>query len=171
MKLSKIIVLVLFSFVIVSCGGSGGGSSSSSGSSGGGSNVVDGKTIKMLDVLTVNNQTYFTAFEPNFVKIELGETVKFVSTDLSHNAKTDLIPSGASTWDTPISAPSTSVTPTKEGIYIYYCVPHDLNGMYGIIQVGNAVNSQEAEIKINEIITQLPSNQGNRLMQAFLKVQ
>lgn len=86
-------------------------------------------------------------FDPAFLKIEPGDTVKFVATDKGHNAETilEMIPEGAETWKGKINEEIT-VTFNEEGIYGYKCMPHFAMGMVGIIQVGDDVsNSDSAE--------------------------
>jgi len=36
------------------------------------------------------------------------------------------------------------VTFNDEGVHIYYCTPHRVMAMYGVIQVGEATNKDEA---------------------------
>jgi pseudoazurin len=105
-------------------------------------------------------------FDPAFLKIEPGDTVKFVATDRGHNAETilEMIPEGAETWKGKINEEIT-VTFNEEGIYGYKCMPHFAMGMVGIIQVGDDVsnlNSAEtaklpgrAKARMAELIAQV----------------
>jgi pseudoazurin len=105
-------------------------------------------------------------FDPAFLKIEPGDTVKFVATDKGHNAETilEMIPEGAETWKGKINEEIT-VTFNEEGIYGYKCMPHFAMGMVGIIQVGDDVsnlNSAEtaklpgrAKARMAELIAQV----------------
>lgn len=84
-------------------------------------------------------------FDPAFLKIEPGDTVKFVATDKGHNAETilEMIPEGAETWKGKINEEIT-VTFNEEGIYGYKCMPHFAMGMVGIIQVGDDVSNLDS---------------------------
>lgn len=77
-------------------------------------------------------------FEPAFLKIKPGDTVKFVPTDKGHDAETipGLIPEGATPFKGKLSQELT-VTFDKPGFYGYKCVPHLGMGMVGAIQVGD----------------------------------
>jgi len=86
-------------------------------------------------------------FDPAFLKIEPGDSVKFVATDKGHNSESilEMIPEGAETWKGKINEEIT-VTFDVEGIYGYKCQPHFPLGMVGIIQVGdNTDNLNSAE--------------------------
>jgi pseudoazurin len=78
-------------------------------------------------------------FEPAFLQIAVGDTVKFVPTDKGHNAESikDLIPEGATPFKGKINE-EFSVTFDVEGAYAYKCLPHVGMGMVGLIVVGDA---------------------------------
>ena len=80
-------------------------------------------------------------FEPGFVKIAPGDTVKFVAADKGHNAESfpAMTPAGAPGFKGKINEEIT-VTFTKPGLYGYHCLPHTGLGMVGLIEVGNAGN-------------------------------
>lgn len=77
-------------------------------------------------------------FEPAFLQIQPGDTVKFVPTDKGHNAETikDLIPEGAEPFKGKINE-EFSVTFDVAGAYAYKCLPHLAMGMVGLIVVGD----------------------------------
>ena len=86
-------------------------------------------------------------FDPAYLKIAPGDSVKFVATDKGHNSESILamIPEGAETWKGKINGEIT-VTFDVEGIYGYKCTPHFGMGMVGLIQVGeSAANLDAAE--------------------------
>lgn len=95
--------------------------------------------IKMLNM----GKDGSMVFEPGFLKVKPGETVKFVSTDPGHNSVSFFSPEGGSTWDGKISKDVT-VTFDKEGVYLYKCFPHLIMAMVGVIQVGEATNKEAA---------------------------
>jgi pseudoazurin len=84
-------------------------------------------------------------FEPAFLQIAPGDTVKFVPTDKGHNAETikDMLPEGAEPFKGKINE-EFSVTFDVAGAYAYKCAPHYAMGMVGMIVVGEAPANIEA---------------------------
>jgi pseudoazurin len=85
-------------------------------------------------------------FEPAFVKVASGDTVKFVSTDKGHNAESikGMLPEGA----TPFVGKNNEDIAVKfeqEGVYGIKCLPHYGMGMVAMIVVGNPGNVEQAK--------------------------
>jgi len=80
-------------------------------------------------------------FEPGFLSVNVGDTVKFEATDMAHNSASakGLIPAGAKPWMGKMSK-DISVTFDTEGVYVYECTPHKMMAMVGVIKVGSATN-------------------------------
>lgn len=89
-------------------------------------------------------------FDPVGVHIRPGQTVRWTNRDPgnSHTAtayhpklsdRPRRIPPGVAPWDSDYLLPgeSFSVTLTREGVYDFYCVPHEHAGMVGRIVVGD----------------------------------
>ena len=91
-------------------------------------------TVKMLN----QGATGVMVFEPAFLKINVGDTVKFESSDAAHNSASipGMIPSGALPWNGQLSR-DISVTFEIPGVYGYQCTPHAMMAMVGVIQVGD----------------------------------
>ena len=86
-------------------------------------------------------------FEPAFVKANVGDVVRFVPTDKSHNVQSikGMIPEGAEAWKGGLNK-VIEVELTQEGVYGYKCLPHYALGMVGLIVVGDAsVNLDAAQ--------------------------
>jgi pseudoazurin len=85
-------------------------------------------------------------FEPALVKINPGDTVKFVVTDKGHNAESieTMIPEGGKTFVGKMNE-EVSVTFDKPGVYGYKCKPHYGMGMVGMVVVGEASNLDQAK--------------------------
>jgi len=85
-------------------------------------------------------------FEPDFVKVNAGDTITFVPTDKGHNAETikGMIPPGAELFKSKINA-EFSVTLTDDGVYGIRCAPHYGLGMVALIVVGTPENVDEAK--------------------------
>jgi len=84
-------------------------------------------------------------FEPEFLQIAVGDTVKFVPTDKGHNAETikDMFPEGGNEFKGKINE-EFSITFNVEGAYGYKCAPHFAMGMVGLIVVGeNPANLED----------------------------
>lgn len=92
-------------------------------------------------------------FNPDRLRIEPGETVRWVveatghSTTAYHPQNHPLyrsrIPEGAQAWDSGVlfnKGDSFEHTFTVEGVYHYYCIPHEGAGMVGAILVGRLVD-------------------------------
>jgi pseudoazurin len=84
-------------------------------------------------------------FEPSLVKVEPGDTVKFVATDKGHYAETikRMLPEGAATFVGKTSE-DISVKFDQAGIYGVKCLPHYGMGMVAMIVVGKPTNIEEA---------------------------
>jgi pseudoazurin len=85
-------------------------------------------------------------FEPAFVKIAPGDTVKFVSTDKGHNAESikGMLPEGAAPF-VGKNNEDIAVKFEQEGVYGIKCLPHYGMGMVAMIVVGNPGNVDQAK--------------------------
>lgn len=109
-------------------------------------------TVKMKN----NNAEGIMVFEPGFLKINKGDTVNFIATDAGHNAVSEV--TTGDDWTVGFSGGK--VTFNNEGVNIYYCVPHRSMGMYGVIQVGEATNKDDAATKAAAIDGSFAMNTG-----------
>src|SRR5688572_19917028 len=98
--------------------------------------------IKMLNKGTEG----VMVFEPSFVKINPGDTVKFLASDKGHNVETidTMIPDGGKTFVGKMNE-EMAITFDKPGVYGYKCKPHYGMGMVGMIVVGDAPNVGQAK--------------------------
>lgn len=86
-------------------------------------------------------------FEPAFLKVAPGDTVRFVPTDKGHNAEAlkGMLPAGATAFAGRMGQ-EVAVTFDAPGLYGYQCKPHLAMGMVGLVQVGgDAANRAEFE--------------------------
>src|SRR3954462_4019850 len=90
--------------------------------------------VKMLNKGTEGGMM---VFEPALVKIEPGDTVKFVSTDKGHNAETvkGMLPDEAAPF-VGKNGEDVSVKFDKAGVYGVKCLPHYAMGMVAMVVVG-----------------------------------
>jgi pseudoazurin len=85
-------------------------------------------------------------FEPALVKIEPGDTVKFVASDKSHNAESikNMLPEGAAPFAGKTNE-DVAVTFDKSGVYGVKCMPHYAMGMVALVVVGKPDNLDQAK--------------------------
>lgn len=98
--------------------------------------------VKMLNK-GADNQNM--VFDPPFLKVQVGDTVKFIATDKGHDAETipGMLPDGATPFKGKLSQ-DISVTFDKPGLYGYRCVPHFGMGMVGLVEVGGSTANLDA---------------------------
>ena len=97
--------------------------------------------VKMLDKGTEG----VMVFEPSLVKIEPGDTVKFVSVNKGHNAESikGMLPADAVPFVGKMSQ-DLEVKFDKPGVYGVKCLPHYGMGMVALIVVGTPANQDDA---------------------------
>ncbi|MEM7665015.1 MAG: plastocyanin/azurin family copper-binding protein [Pseudomonadota bacterium] len=88
-------------------------------------------------------------FKPRLITAQVGDTVRFVPTDPTHQSSSieGMIPEGTRGWEGEINQEVSYVLP-KPGIYGYQCVPHYAAGMIGMIIVegeGKTANLEAAK--------------------------
>lgn len=89
--------------------------------------------VKMLN----RNDTGVMVYEPDFLTVAPGDTIRFVATNPTHNAETipEMLPEGAEPFRSKINQ-DFEVTLTEEGVYGVKCTPHYAMGMVMLIEVG-----------------------------------
>lgn len=78
------------------------------------------------------------AFAPAVLQIAPGDSLRFTHADRGHNVQTydEMLPPGASGFSGAINE-EIEVTFEAEGIYGFYCRPHQAMGMIGFVLVGD----------------------------------
>jgi pseudoazurin len=84
-------------------------------------------------------------FEPSLVRIEPGDSVKFIASDKSHNAESikNMLPEGALPFAGKMNE-DVVVTFDKPGAYGVKCAPHYAMGMVALVVVGKPDNLDQA---------------------------
>lgn len=100
-------------------------------------------TIKMLNYAGDESMV----FEPAVIQAQVGDTVVFIPEHSGHYAQSYITPVGTERWQTQMDK-KTTITLASEGVHIYYCPPHLMMGMVGMIQVGHATNLDKVEEKL-----------------------
>jgi plastocyanin len=130
--------------------------------------AVTDEGVVEIRMVSENGEFYF---DPIGLRVDPGTTVRFILENDVHNSvayhpdndRPLRIPEGAEPWASPIfTEPGASfeVTLTEEGVYDYFCLPHEMMGMVGRIVVGDgqAALAQELEELDNPaILEDLPS--------------
>ena len=100
----------------------------------GGAAAADSFYVEMLN----RGESGTMVFEPAFVKLAPGDSIKFAPTDKGHNAELikGMAPEGAATFKTVVSKEEV-VTFDKPGVYGIKCSPHYIMGMIGLVVVGD----------------------------------
>lgn len=95
--------------------------------------------VKMLN----GNEHGSMLYEPDYLVIEPGDTVKFLATQRGHNAASidGFLPEGAKPFKGQINQ-EVEVTLTVPGLYGIKCSPHYDMGMVMLIQVGKGPTDQ-----------------------------
>lgn len=95
-------------------------------------------------MITTDNGEHF---EPHVARVNVGGSVTFVNESGSHSAtayhpnndQPQLVPDGAASWDSGLLSEEGATfehTFETEGVYHYYCTPHETVGMIGSVIVG-----------------------------------
>ena len=109
--------------------------------------LADGHA-QTYEVLMLNrdpeNKKETQVFVPPVLRVNVGDTVKFISADPAHNSQVDkkLMPAGGDEWKGRIGK-DVDVTFTVEGAYGYQCQPHASAGMVGLVLVGDVSGNYE----------------------------
>lgn len=107
-------------------------------------------------------------FEPSFIKANVGDVVKFVPTDLSHNAESipTMAPARAPSFKGALNKPI-ALTVTERGLYGVKCAPHLGMGMVALIQAGKVSSSELTAARA----VKLPPLAAKRMNAAFALVR
>ena len=126
----------------------------------------EGEVVE-ISMVTEGSQFYF---DPVGIHVLPGTTIRFINESGQHsataycegNGKPNRIPEGAECWNSGIlteAGATFEVTLTEEGVYDYYCIPHEALGMVGRIIVGSAdaAPAQDASQLMPAVQEALPS--------------
>ncbi|HXV30969.1 MAG TPA: pseudoazurin [Sinorhizobium sp.] len=93
-------------------------------------------------------------FEPAYLRAEVGDTVTFVPANSGHNVRSYAVPKGAEPWKSAVDERYT-VTLDKEGVYLYYCPPHLMMSMIGVVQAGKPINLADLKDSADKLRSKL----------------
>lgn len=100
----------------------------------------------VVKMLNSGSDGQFMVFEPSYLEVEIGDTVRFVATDPAHNAQTipEIWPEGAAMFKGEMSKDVT-LRIEKPGVYGVKCLPHYPMGMIALVVAGDPVNADQVE--------------------------
>lgn len=109
----------------------------------GGAASAEEHVVKMMNA---NGKGKFMLFEPEFIKANVGDTVKFVPTNKGHNAEMipNLWPEGAAEFKGDLNQEAV-LTIDKPGIYGIKCLPHYPMGMVAMVVAGDLTNKSQLD--------------------------
>tara|TARA_Y100000768_G_C23760932_1_gene578537 strand:+ start:210 stop:644 length:435 start_codon:yes stop_codon:yes gene_type:complete len=103
-------------------------------------------TIEMLNKLDDRNMV----FSSEIIKVDVGDTVFWVSTDKGHNVEfisKNGVPDGVEKFKSKVNKDA-EFTFTIPGIYAYWCTPHKSMGMIGFVIVGDDLSNLDSIKKV-----------------------
>ena len=112
------------------------------------SNVIlaEDTTVDMLNKLDKRTMV----FRSEIVRIDVGDTVYWKSTDPGHNVEfisKNGVPEGVEKFKSKVGKDA-EFTFTIPGIYAYWCVPHKTMGMIGFVIVGDDLSNLDSIKKV-----------------------
>lgn len=121
-------------------------------------NVINAKEYK-VQMKNSDANGNVMVFDPPVLKINVGDTVKFIATDMAHNSQSidGMTPKGSVTWIGDVNE-EISVTIDKEGVYVYKCQPHLALAMVGVIVAGKPINLDDVKKKTTNLSSQIYAN-------------
>jgi len=122
-------------------------------------------TVEMLNRDKATNVS--NVYKPSLVRVNKGDTVKWVATNPGHNVAflQGGVPAGVALFTSPFQKEVTYKF-EKPGIYLYKCVPHFGLGMVGLVIVGGD-KSNLAAVKA----TYVPPLAKKRLEPLFAEIE
>lgn len=107
--------------------------------------VVDAAEVE-VKMLNKGSDGTAMVFEPALIKIQAGDTVKFVASDKGHSAESikGMMPADATTFAGKMSQ-DVAVTFDRPGVYGVKCAPHYGMGMVALVVVGTPTNVEDAK--------------------------
>ncbi|MFC3126047.1 pseudoazurin [Pseudoroseomonas globiformis] len=117
--------------------------------------------VKMLN----RNASGGMVYEPDFLRLQPGDSVKFLATHVTHNAASmpEILPAGALPFKGRIDQ-EIEVRFTEPGLYGIKCIPHYAMGMVMLVQVG------DGEVAADAIPDGLPPRVRQRIAEIAARV-
>ena len=98
----------------------------------------------VVEMLNKREDGQKMVFSKDVVKVDLGDTIKWLASDKGHNVEFIAGPDGFTLPPKSGLNKDVSITFDKAGVYLYVCTPHKVMGMIGLVVVGNATSNKDA---------------------------
>jgi pseudoazurin len=97
-----------------------------------------------IQLLNRNEAGDRMVFSQELIRAEVGDVIKFIATDRSHNAQSvkDAIPEGQETFKGRMNQ-DVEYTVTEAGLTAVVCQPHESMGMVALIVVGDDLSNAQ----------------------------
>jgi pseudoazurin len=97
-----------------------------------------------VQMLNANDAGDKMVFSQELIRAELGDVIRFIPTDRSHNAESvkDALPEGQEAFKGKMSS-EVEYLVTETGLTAVVCQPHQTMGMVALIVVGNDVSNAQ----------------------------
>ena len=112
-----------------------------------------------VEMLNRNDDGERMVFSPELIRAEVGDTIRFVPTDKSHNAQSvsDALPDGQEPFRGGVNQEVEFVV-TETGLTAVVCLPHQAMGMVALVVVGNDLSNAEQVLE-----ARIPGKGGDKL--------
>ena len=117
----------------------------------------------VVDMLNKRDDGQKMVYSQDVVKIDVGDTVKWIPKDGGHNVEFVAGPDG---WEIPPKSflnKEVVMKFEKPGIYLYICSPHSIMGMIGLVVVGGDISNKDS------IAAYDVGGRGSRKLKALIK--
>ena len=98
----------------------------------------------VVEMLNKREDGQKMVFSEDVVKVDLGDTIKWLASDKGHNVEFIAGPDGFTLPPKSGLNKDVSITFDKAGVYLYVCTPHKVMGMIGLVVVGNDTSNKDA---------------------------
>ena len=95
----------------------------------------------VVEMLNKRDDGQKMVFSEDVVKVDVGDTIKWLASDKGHNVEFIAGPDGASLPPKSGLNKDVSLTFEKAGVYLYVCTPHKSMGMIGLVVVGDDLSN------------------------------
>jgi pseudoazurin len=97
-----------------------------------------------VQMLNQNEAGDRMVFSPEIIRAEVGDVIRFIPTDNSHNAQSvrDALPDGQEAFSGRMNQ-EVEYTVTENGLTAVICLPHQVMGMVALVVVGNDFSNAE----------------------------
>ena len=98
----------------------------------------------VVEMLNKREDGQKMVFSEDVVKVDIGDTVKWLASDKGHNVEFVGGPEGVSLPKKSGLNKEVAITFDKAGVYLYVCTPHKVMGMIGLVVVGDDTSNKDA---------------------------